>query len=69
MAPDRVRLTVAEARQHSELALMGLGSRIATRSPRSRRSRLLYKHRHLPATAPGTDKPVAPIQNRRVRAV
>jgi LDH2 family malate/lactate/ureidoglycolate dehydrogenase len=25
MAPDRVRLTVAEARRHSELALMGLG--------------------------------------------
>jgi hypothetical protein len=25
MAPDRIRLTVAEARRHSELALMGLG--------------------------------------------
>ena len=25
MAPDRVRLTVAEARRHAELALMGLG--------------------------------------------
>jgi hypothetical protein len=26
-------------------------------------------HIHLPATAPGTDKPVAPIENRRFRAV
>jgi hypothetical protein len=25
MTPDRIRLTVAEARRHSELALMGLG--------------------------------------------
>jgi class 3 adenylate cyclase len=26
-------------------------------------------HIHIPATAPGTDRPVPPIQNRRVRAV
>ena len=34
MAPDRIRLTVAEARRHSELALMG-SAMIPRRPPSS----------------------------------
>jgi len=68
--PPPARPPTPEERQGGRHTLAGR----AGRSPARRLEELSPlgsgdNHVHLPAPAPGTDEPVPPIQNRRVRAV